>query len=107
MLVELRCYELHARYMLAAYIAGDEAKIEQLGDAERADWKRAGKSDSDYDAQMEDLLFSRNASWVPELEQLHASDGGFVAVGAMHLIGKRSVLDLLRQRGYTVTRLTP
>jgi uncharacterized protein YbaP (TraB family) len=44
---------------------------------------------------------------VPELEQLHASGGGFVAVGAMHLIGKRSVLDLLRQRGYQVTRLTP
>jgi uncharacterized protein YbaP (TraB family) len=44
---------------------------------------------------------------VPELEQLHAAGGAFVAVGAMHLIGKRSVLDMLRQRGYQVTRLTP
>ena len=107
MLDDLPGEEQHARDMLAAYIAGDEAKIEQLSEAERADWKRAGKSDADYDAQMEDLLFSRNASWVPELEQMHASGGGFVAVGAMHLIGKRSVLDLLRQRGYTVTRLIP
>ncbi|MBV8755685.1 MAG: TraB/GumN family protein [Deltaproteobacteria bacterium] len=107
MLDDLPGEEQHARDMLAAYIAGDEAKIEALSDAERADWKRAGKSDADYDAQMEDLLFSRNASWVPELEELHGSGGGFVAVGAMHLIGKRSVLDLLRQRGYTVTRLTP
>ena len=107
MLDDLPGEEQHAKDMLAAYVAGDEAKIEALSDAERADWKRAGKSDADYEAQMEDLLFSRNASWVPELEELHEKGGGFVAVGAMHLIGKRSVLDLLRQRGYTVTRLTP
>jgi uncharacterized protein len=107
MLDDLPGGEQHAREMLAAYIAGDTAKIEQLGDAERADFKKMGRSDAEYDQQMEDLLFARNASWVPELEQMHAAGGGFVAVGAMHLIGKRSVLDLLVQRGYTVTRLTP
>lgn len=107
MLDDLPGEEQHAREMLAAYIAGDESKIEALSDAERADWKRAGKSDADYDAQMNDLLFSRNASWVPELEEMHAAGGGFVAVGAMHLIGSRSVLALLHQHGFTVTRLTP
>jgi uncharacterized protein YbaP (TraB family) len=29
-----------------------------------------------------------------------------VAVGAMHLLGKRSVLDLLQQRGFKVARVT-
>ncbi len=99
--------EQHSKDMLAAYVAGDDQKILALTESERADSKRHGHSDSEYDAQMEDLLYRRNASWIPELEQLHASGGGFVAVGAMHLIGKRSVLDLLAQRGYKVTRLTP
>jgi uncharacterized protein YbaP (TraB family) len=107
MLDDLPGGEQHSKDMLAAYIAGDEAKIQALTDAERADFKKSGRTDAEYDQQMDDLLFARNASWVPELEQLHASGGGFVAVGAMHLIGKRSVLDLLRQRGYKVTRLTP
>ncbi len=99
--------EQHSKDMLAAYVAGDEAKIQALTDSERADFKKTGRTDAEYDQQMEDLLYGRNASWVPELEQLHADGGGFVAVGAMHLIGPRSVLDLLRQRGYKVTRLTP
>jgi hypothetical protein len=99
--------EQHAKDMLAAYVTGDEAKIVALTDSERADFKKAGRTDAEYDQQMEDLLYGRNASWIPELEALHAAGGGFVAVGAMHLIGPRSVLDLLRQRGYTVTRLTP
>ena len=107
MLDDLPAGEQHSKDMLAAYIAGDEAKIQALTDAERADFKKSGRTDAEYDQQMEDLLFARNASWVPELEQLHAAGGAFVAVGAMHLIGKRSVLDMLRQRGYQVTRLTP
>ena len=107
MLDDLPAGEQHSRDMLAAYVAGDEQKIEALTEAERADFKKSGRTDAEYDQQMEDLLFARNASWVPELEELHAKGGGFVAVGAMHLIGKRSVLDLLRQRGYRVTRLTP
>jgi uncharacterized protein YbaP (TraB family) len=106
MLDDLPGGEQHSKDMLAAYLAGDEAKIQALTDAERADFKKSGRTDAEYDQQMDDLLFARNASWVPELEQLHASGGAFVAVGAMHLIGKRSVLDLLCQRGYKVTRLT-
>jgi uncharacterized protein YbaP (TraB family) len=107
MLDDLPGGEQHSKDMLAAYVAGDEAKIQALTDAERDDFKKTGRSDAEYDQQMDDLLFARNASWIPELEQLHASGGAFVAVGAMHLIGNGSVLDLLRQRGYKVTRLTP
>jgi uncharacterized protein YbaP (TraB family) len=107
MLDDLPGGEQHTKDVLAAYIAGDEAKIEALNEVERADFKKSGRTDAEYDQQMEELLFARNASWVPELEQLHHDGGGFVAVGALHLIGKRSVLDLLRQRGFRVTRLTP
>ncbi len=107
MLDDLQANEQHSKDMLAAYVAGDDQKILTLSDAERTDFKRHGHSDHEFDTQMDDLLYNRNASWIAPIEKLHADGGGFVAVGAMHLIGKRSVLDLLAQRGYKVTRLTP
>jgi uncharacterized protein YbaP (TraB family) len=93
--------------MLAAYISGDEAKMLALGDQERALWLKTGRSAAEYDQMMNEMLYDRNASWIDAIEQLHASGGGFIAVGALHLVGKRSVLDLLQHRGYKVTRLTP
>jgi uncharacterized protein YbaP (TraB family) len=54
---------------------------------------------------MEEMLYQRNASWIAEIEQMHAQGGGFIAVGAMHLLGKRSVLELLAARGYKITRI--
>jgi uncharacterized protein YbaP (TraB family) len=93
--------------MLAAYVAGDEAKILAIGDQERTLWKQSGRAEPEYDEMMKEMLYDRNASWVEPIEKLHASGGGFIAVGALHLVGKGSVLDLLQQRGYKVTRLTP
>lgn len=54
---------------------------------------------------LEILLFERNRKWIPELEQHIANGGAFVAVGASHLIGDRGVVQLLRDAGYTVTRI--
>ena len=99
--------EQRSKEMLDAYIAGDDTKILAINDAERDEYKRHGHSEAEYDQQMDELLFKRNASWIAPIEKLHAAGGGFIAVGAMHLIGKRSVLDLLQQKGYKVTRLTP
>lgn len=93
--------------LLKAYLAGDDAKMLALTDAERATALAHGYTSAEYDQEMEDLLYQRNASWIAAIEQLHAAGGGFVAVGAMHLLGKRSVLDLLGKRGYKVTRVTP
>ena len=58
-------------------------------------------------AHMEDeLVFARNADWIPKLETIFATSGAFVAVGADHLKGNRGVVALLAARGYTVTRVT-
>ncbi|HTL37691.1 MAG TPA: TraB/GumN family protein [Kofleriaceae bacterium] len=105
MLDELDVGEQRAKDMLAAYIAGDGDRIEAISDEERADFIRHGRTEKEYDEQMEDILYKRNASWIPTLETIHG--GAFIAVGAMHLVGKRSVLELLEQKGYKVTRLTP
>jgi len=107
MLDDLSWGERLQKEMLTAYKSGDDAKILELSAAERSEWRKFGRSDAEYDAMMEQMLFRRNASWIAGIEKLHADGGAFIAVGAMHLIGPRSVLALLEQRGYKVTRLTP
>jgi uncharacterized protein YbaP (TraB family) len=93
--------------MLSAYVAGDDQKILKISDAERVEWKKFGRSDAEFDEMMEEMLYHRNASWIDQIEKLHAGGGVFIAVGAMHLIGPKSVLTLLQAKGYKVTRLTP
>jgi uncharacterized protein YbaP (TraB family) len=107
MLDDLSWGEHLQKEMLAAYKAGDDAKILELSAAERTEWAKFGRPDAEYDEMMEQMLFRRNASWIDGIERLHSDGGAFIAVGAMHLIGPRSVLALLEKRGYKVTRLTP
>lgn len=107
MLDELPEGEKHAHAMLDAYAAGDEARILALAGDERSDALQHGYTAAEYDQEMEDLLYGRNASWISAIERLHAEGGGFVAVGALHLVGPRSVLDLLSHKGYRVTRIAP
>jgi uncharacterized protein len=98
--------EERSKQMLAAYLAGDAAKLLSVFDEERARWKEKGRPESEYDAQMDDLLYKRNASWIEPIEKLHAEGGGFIAVGAAHAVGPRSVLELLAKKGFKVTRVT-
>jgi uncharacterized protein YbaP (TraB family) len=107
MLDDVPGLEQRSKDMLAAYVAGDEVKIVAIADSERKNWLDKGHPETEYDEQMDDLLYKRNASWIEPIEKLHAEGGGFIAVGAMHLVGPRSVLELLAKKGYKVTRLTP
>jgi len=107
LLDELPDSERRAREMLAAYVAGDEREIVAISDREKADALQHGYTAAEYDQEMNDMLYDRNASWIDAIEQLHAQGGGFVAVGAMHLLGPRSVLELLAHKGYQVRRIAP
>ncbi len=55
------------------------------------------------------LVEDRNMRWADLLQQHLKQQQGpiFVAVGAGHLAGRGSLVDLLRQRGMTVTRMAP
>mgnify|MGYP001328392658 CR=1 FL=1 len=54
----------------------------------------------------EALISTRNRAWLPKLVAELESDGvDLVVVGAAHLVGKDNLPELLRRRGYTVTRL--
>jgi uncharacterized protein YbaP (TraB family) len=99
--------EERAKLMLDAYVAGDERKILAISDGERADALAHGFTPAEYDEQMNEMLYHRNASWIAPIEQMHAAGGGFVAVGVLHLVGPRSVADLLGRKGYKVTRVAP
>ncbi len=90
-----------------AYVAGDEAVFLKLSDEGNAESLAAGISQAELDEATDAMLYRRNASWVGPIEQLHAVGGGFVAVGALHLVGPKSVLELLGQRGFTIARVAP
>lgn len=52
------------------------------------------------------LIVERNRRWLPQIEQMIKEGGNtLVVVGAAHLVGKDGVIELLKQRGYTVEQL--
>ena len=54
---------------------------------------------------VECLTENRNRAWVPQLVDLLDDDDDYlVVVGALHLVGRNSVIDLLEQRGYEVVQ---
>ena len=97
----------HTKEMLDAYLAGDEVRMVKLADVEKAQALAHGYTAAEYDASMQDILYGRNAAWIAPIEKLHAAGGGFIAVGAMHLVGPKNVLELLSAKGYKVTRIVP
>ena len=57
------------------------------------------------EAMMFDILDGRNRTWMPGLSSELSRGGAFVAVGALHLPGEGGLVELLRGRGFTVTRI--
>ena len=54
----------------------------------------------------ETLLYARNRDWVARIESLLKEPGRhLVAVGAGHLVGETSLIDLLRERGHAAERV--
>jgi uncharacterized protein YbaP (TraB family) len=74
----------------------------QTGNIKRLDKELNG--DTEHFPQMRDaLLTQRHAKWLPQIERM-LTDGKshVVIVGAAHLVGKGSVVDLLRAKGIRV-----
>jgi hypothetical protein len=52
------------------------------------------------------LIRQRNANWSKWIEQRMAQPGAvMIAVGAGHLAGKDSVIEMLKKDGYKIRRL--
>jgi uncharacterized protein YbaP (TraB family) len=91
-------------------LAGVPKMLDRLVDAWiRGDTKAIEESSVDafrrYPALQRRLVTDRNRRWVDKLARmLEQGDDYFVAVGVLHLVGRDSVVDLLRRRGYTVVQ---
>jgi hypothetical protein len=82
--------------MLDAWSKGDVKGIAQTFDREL----------SESPALQQDLIRQRNANWSKWIEQRMDRPGiVMIAVGAGHLAGKYSVLEMLKRDGYRVRRL--
>ncbi|MDB4836929.1 TraB/GumN family protein [Marinomonas sp.] len=91
-------------------------KMPQAMDDIRSSW-RSGDMDAlaevgltellvDYPNIYKTLLADRNHDWLPQIETMLDDDlVEFVLVGAMHLAGPDSVLMLLENKGYKVSKL--
>jgi len=76
------------------------AKAWTIGDTNALD-KLILDSFREYPTMHKKLLLDRNRSWIAKLEQLLKEDQDvLVVVGAGHLVGKDSVVDLLAAKGY-------
>jgi len=74
-------------------------KIEKLIDLS----KRKGNITDMTDEEYAKLVDNRNADWMTKLPGLFKESSCFVAVGAMHLGGKKGLIKLLETEGYKVT----
>lgn len=66
------------------------------------------EEDGEYDpADLDRLIFSRNRKWAERLAEELPRHTTLVAVGAGHLPGEQGLINLLRDRGYTVEPVIP
>ncbi len=86
----------------AQELAGKMEAAWQRGDAELLADLMLG-SLAEHTPLADRFLEERNRMWLPALEELLAGGGGvLVVVGAGHLAGPDSVVEILRRRGYEV-----
>jgi uncharacterized protein len=81
--------------LLAAWRSGDTDALED----------KLSAAYEEFPELYRPLTEDRNRAWVERLEELlEERDDYLVVVGALHLVGRHSVVDLLRQRGHAVTQ---
>ncbi|MFM7467755.1 MAG: TraB/GumN family protein, partial [Crocinitomicaceae bacterium] len=93
MLMESLGTEMTEYYkMLDLYLADD---LNGLSEA-------MNNSEMSTDSFTENFLNQRNKNWISEIEKLLTREKIFIAVGAGHLPGEFGVIELLRNKGYSV-----
>ncbi len=87
---------------IAGEMAGDMMDYWRKGQTDKL-YTLLFKSFEGYPEIEDRLLLQRNRDWVKKIETLlDEPEDVFIVVGAGHLIGPESVVDLLKQKGYRV-----
>lgn len=93
---ELDMIEEQIPALVKAWESGESKKIEELLNESLKEFPDVYKS----------LLTDRNADWLPKIEKhLQGEHDVMVVVGAGHLVGKDSLIALLRKKGYAIRQL--
>ena len=96
MLKELDLFETQLAGILGAWKAGD---CETLGALMHESFK-------EYPGLYESFVLNRNKDWIKKLDKMASKDKTpMVVVGAAHLPGKGGLLELLKDKGYTLDQL--
>ncbi len=82
--------------LIAAWKVGDGAQLDKLISKHMEEGSNIRRL----------LLAERNQNWIPEIEKAVAGSTNIMfLVGAAHLVGNDSVVQLLRTKGHTVTQM--
>jgi len=83
-------------------LAGDLVRSWKYGDTDKLH-ELLSKSFKDYPRLHDRLLIQRNKNWVQQIEgAMRKNKNVLFVVGAGHLVGPESVVDMLKERGYQV-----
>lgn len=115
---QVEVFDLLSEHDQAALLEQTLSEFEADSDAmqELVDAWRNGRLDALQDDLLSDfdqfpglydrLVVNRNTAWTSVLESLSARDEvSAIIVGALHLVGEHSVIELLRARGYQISEL--
>ncbi|MFK8031651.1 MAG: TraB/GumN family protein [Gammaproteobacteria bacterium] len=105
--------ESQSQFLLESLV--DMAELKEEGEHMIKAWK-SGNAEQLHELFAEDLennpdlhdalLIKRNMAWLPRIiDMTSQKDDYLVVVGALHLVGNEGVVELLRERGYTVRQL--
>ena len=87
-------FQVQSSALAEAYMHQDLDKLMQV----MTDATMGGDSEE----AMEALIYSRNRNWAEKLEKMMPERACLVCVGAGHLPGAKGLLQILRDKGYTV-----
>lgn len=98
-LAQMDEFEPFTAELVTAWLSGDDASFYQAFEAQSG----ASQASQDF---MHELLDQRNIGMAEQIAAYLASDETyFVVAGAAHYIGKNSIIELLKNKGFTGARI--
>jgi uncharacterized protein YbaP (TraB family) len=96
---DLHVFEQELQSMITAWKRGDPEALESI-------MKKSTAGDIDMSTVYEKLINERNRNMVGKIEgYLEEDETYFVIVGAGHLVGEKGIIEILRDKGYTVKQM--
>jgi len=84
----------------------DSVEAWRVGDIDGLDALLLEEARTMAPGAFEAIFTKRNAEWVVDIKELMAGEGDyFIAVGAGHLVGEASVVEMLEDEGFAVERV--